>query len=1328
MAATVIVNVDVQDAAALAQLTELDRRIDDLNKKSVTINVNPGTGGGIEGATEDARNLGQTVDETGKKANLGLGRILKWGTAIGAAFAIRSVKSALDTMKDVDQELANIQKVTGQSAEAIEDLGNRAYDAASRYGVSAKDFLANAADFAKAGYDNYEQLAELAIETQLVGDVSADMAGKFLLAADAAYKFGGNTKKLHVLLDEANEIENNFATSIYKIAQGFPIVANTAALANMSVEELMAALGTITAKTQQTGSKAATALRALIMNINHEVGEWIDDGEEKIQVTEESVKSLTDALSKYGNEAVQAALATGEIVNPIEAIRSLATAWKNGDLSQRELGGILEKLGGKLRADQLTALIENFDTFESMLDMVGTSAGSADKELDVMLGTWESKVNQLSNTWTAFVSNVADTGVIKGAIEEITGFIGMIDDALTKIKEPGYETAGKKQAETEKEYADLWGQGGELREELDALRANYSSLTEFDKRRLEYLTAQEAAMSGQVEAAKNLTKEEKVKWLNEKTFGDVVLNEDTWTYEQEFVSRALKNLHDFNREYNEAVVEDGSKNKRQIATALQETLNEYSDFYGMIKELRDEGVDVGKDAEDFAKAYESAMARAKQATREAAEEEERFGEISLKERFDYFRGDDTELEELARMEAEESASEAFEEPIEVDAPVDLTYDIRGDDIELEELARMEAEENASGALEEPIEVDVPVQITYDPSGKSFIEQDALIDEIGQKLQEVSDEAGETELEVTFEGLDESQEDIDELISTIDGIPGITEVEFDGNALTVKGEVDSLDAAIRALPDHKTITITIITEGSVPDITPHAKGTKNAPGGLSLVNELGPELISDNGRAYIANGGKPAIINLGKGAIVLTAEETRKALGNATVNNGINAYASGLFNQTTSGKTSQILITLPAGNQQKFNLGNTVTGQVTISKQKTESDTTPPKGKTNNNNNNGNGGSGGSKKKKKDDDGDSKPSNPWDDKEKALKDELDALEELAEWYHNQKKHEEEQETYQKAIEKVDALRKEYLAAGFDETAKEVTTLANKIFDYEEDIADAKSHAIEDMEDELDILKDQIELAENQGDLQRMLELQNEAQKKIAELLGAYREAGFDDTSPQILELANMGFDYASKSGSTVKDLWKNLIEALQDMQDTQDDANELAEKQLAVDEAREALQNAQNQRTVRVFNPITGQWEWVADSKSIQQAQEKLANAEEALLKEQQSQELDAIKKAMENGGSLGDITIGPGLSALLSGASLEQTNAFASALGVLSGGLGLTADTSAKSIFDSVDSHDNVTQYTFNGVTIDASTAENTTLAELTRMITPLALTTNMPA
>ena len=168
--------------------------------------------------------------------------------------------------------------------------------------------------------------------------------------------------------------------------------------------------------------------------------------------------------------------------------------------------------------------------------------------------------------------------------------------------------------------------------------------------------------------------------------------------------------------------------------------------------------------------------------------------------------------------------------------------------------------------------------------------------------------------------------------------------------------------------------------------------------------------------------------------------------------------------------------------------------------------------------------------------------------------------------------------------------------------------------------------------------------------------------------------------------------------------------------------------IAVTEARTALENAQNQRTVRIFNPVTGQWEWVANAGDVLDAQEALKSAEDALAKEQQSRELDALEKALGNGTSLSDISIGPSLSALISGANVEETNALATALGVLTGGIKTTADTSAKSVFDNIDSHDSVTNYTFNGVNVGREVAETTTLAQLARMISPLALTGNMPA
>ena len=402
---------------------------------------------GVKDASGSLKNLranyAQTRNETDKLTNstnvLGdtfshiVGKITVWQVVNAAVAKVkRSFTEAIDTMKQVDTEMTAIQKVTGNTAAEMEKLGNTAYEAASKYGVAVTDYLESVGTFAKAGYkDMSEDMAELATKTQLVGDVTSSIANQFILSADAAFKFEGNVTALNTVLDKANEIENNYATSIQKMAEGFPIVANVASMANMSIDELMAALGTITAVTQESGTKAATALRALILNIIGDTETEIEDG---VAWTKEEIESLNDALWIYAEDAMKAAQASGKIVDPMKAIAALSQAYKDGLLSQAELAELESKLGGKLRTNQLDALIKNYDMYAAMLDKVANSAGSADKEVDIMLTSWDAKAKILNNTWTKFIADTVDSNWAKGFLDTLTWLIdgfGNLGTAVT---------------------------------------------------------------------------------------------------------------------------------------------------------------------------------------------------------------------------------------------------------------------------------------------------------------------------------------------------------------------------------------------------------------------------------------------------------------------------------------------------------------------------------------------------------------------------------------------------------------------------------------------------------------------------------------------------------------------------------------------------------------------------------------------------------------------------------------------------------------------------------------------------------------------------------
>lgn len=89
-------------------------------------------------------------------------------------------------------------------------------------------------------------------------------------------------------------------------------------------------------------------------------------------------------------------------------------------------------------------------------------------------------------------------------------------------------------------------------------------------------------------------------------------------------------------------------------------------------------------------------------------------------------------------------------------------------------------------------------------------------------------------------------------------------------------------------------------GREPEGGKSAKGTRSARGGLTLVNEEGPEIIQENGKQRIANNGLPTLTNIKKGAVVYNAKDTAKMTmrkagisGSATISS---SYLDALFNR------------------------------------------------------------------------------------------------------------------------------------------------------------------------------------------------------------------------------------------------------------------------------------------------------------------------------------------------------------------------------------------------------------------------------------------------
>lgn len=1378
----------------------------------------------------------------------------------GIAAVKNSFVEALSTMKEVDSELATVRKVTGMTKDEMDALGESAYSTASKYGVAANEYLQNVSTFARAGYKEAAQgLGELAIKTQLVGDTDQETAAQFLLSADAAWKYHGNVEKLSLALDEANTIDNNYATSIQKIAEGLPIVANVASMAGMSMEETMAMLGTITATTQESGTKAATAARALILNILGDTTTEISDG---VTATEESVQSLSGILQKYAPDVVAAAEATGKLINPMEAIEALSKAAKDGLISEADLMQMVSALGGKLRTNQLLALLENFDMYKSMLADMGVAAGSADQEVSVMLDTWDAKANILKNTWTEFVSNMADTSLIKGGLDVITGLVKVLDsdfghlvvtvagvtaafaliskgavalktgitalalaqgplaagtlasaaalktltaamlanplfwvagataviygivkavDALTVT----YEEQAQILSDLESEYETTYGKGTRF----DELKSRVNELTIAEQNEYNILKMRNDEAERQLQLARDA---EYDKWMDANWSKKTAVSSDTFdskagqssTLGADTVSKFRRELAAAHDEYAK-----GETTLTEYRNAILDIASNYDDLYDKLVAYKKDGREIGEDAEALIALYEFIAKKSSEidtSGTDAVADSFEGVKNSVDAATETLQRYNAELDGLADKEANANAMQtAFNNAMKdfqagkvSSAYVKSFYDqFIPDDIKEQfgysvadamEWAMSDSnlgkifnsgdmfgafydvinEAAQGGSLDGIVSFDDSGAITAISSYKELAEQlgitegmaqalaqglsvymdgvfytgeeaSNIVSQLGDKLGEgshsLSDYAsalsqitGQTTVEgllSVFEGLERAgavnwadklgvgsaEEARSQIISTIEALLGETDdakakakdpVTFD-----VDAEIDEANAKLAQLDEKKKTA-----SGSV-DVPVTVPGAAEAEQQLGDVKQAKDDASGDVESGVDASGAAEAANELRDVGDAANEIPDSKQI-HVSVRDNASGVLNVIYSRLASIRSKTVTITTiekkykqtASGALIPTNAGGT---QNSPGGRAVVNDGAPVNG---------------SSAELIVDNGDAYIANGG---KMAIVD----LSPGAKVY--TAKQTQDMLTGEKEEIPMHAGGTGLVRPGGNGgvyggdhsggTGVGGSTASNT----EEDDPLKK-----EVSEKLDNIDKQIELARNRNDRAKEQALQEQAAKMVRDFVQQYLNKGYSNTSNEVLDLLNRGYGYSD-------DLMGELVDSLEALTDSTNAANKLAEKQQAVEKARQELENTKKQRTVRIYNPVTGQWEWVAKADDILKAQENLAEAEKDYQDAKIEQELDAIKNG--NIGDIGDLTMSPALRELIANASDEEQKRIADILHAISGGAKNTTDTTGESIFRSTDSHD--VYYQFGDLKLSEAEAKNMTVKELAEKLKTLKLT-----
>lgn len=1180
-------SVQLQVNVARGQLDTLIADVNKLNNQEIKLNVG-------KGGTESVKSYSSSVKQASKdtKELTGLSKILgdSFGNIVAkiaawqvinatVATMIRAFKDAVSTMKEVDSQLTNIQKVSDISGRQLKQLGDDAYDTASKYGVAVEEYLSSVYTFTKAGLsDNAAAMAEIATKTMLVGDTTAEVASKFLIATNAAWGYNGAVDKLSDVVDKADYVNNNYATDLEKLADGMPIVASTAANMNLSFEETIALLGTINSKTQETGRKTATAVRSFLIAVSGQVGEFVDDVGETYEVTTENIEALTDALKIYGNEAVKSAIETGNVINPMEALNSLAQAYKDGLLSDIELQEILIKVAGKMRYNQLVTIVKDLasetSTYRDILAGLENAAGTADAEVNTMLSSWEAKTQILKNTWTEFLTNFINSETVKGGLDILIAAVDSLNGGFGEFAATTLIVFGA--LKMLPAVATMLASGFTfVRNAAYIMQASFYGISD----------SAIAASLGMTEAQVAATRLNATLGIVALAIGAVIYAfnsqkraaEEARQYTIDAADDSLaayKNIQELKSAYETA--EEGSDAAIQAANDLTAALeaqgfavknlkNDYAELTEEQKKqtLRDVEADIKGTGDSLVSTANYNVAQMQEAL-DIIGGGEAYGKFTT-----WLSGISNKVVgtvgDLGGLNIAETYYGGVEGILKIyDAAIERKKEIAPDS---EEYAALDKFVNALKSEVERYR-DL-IQAKKDLDGTTKAEQDAV------KMQTANLIKNNARLQGYGKVLAETAGKTDK-ISRAKFEAATAAIQLLTDTLVANGEIsrDVADYIVdyynqvaqiedptyaAAAASGNLISALVDESGQLTDTAVQALSTNSAllamaqaeaEAQLAAANADFSGLVSQlNGVSAAAYDAAAALALAG-----LAGEGAPSARGTYSA-----PRSSGYYESLAQNRGEWV----QAAQNREFYQGILDD----IAKINDDSENGPPGG-------GGGGSSGGG------------GGSAEDSFLAALEDEIDLLKSELALMRERGASEEDQIKKIQQIQEALHLEADYLRQ-IGASQEEINKLSEEWWSYQYEIYDIR----------LDLLKSELALMEErEDDTETQIAKAREIQAVLREQIDALKEIGASQTEINKLE----------------KEWWELENEIADKTNQLAEDRLSLEEKILAVQEAQVALMNAQNERTVRMYNAATGQWEWTANPKDIQSAQEALDSANQDL--------------------------------------------------------------------------------------------------------------------
>lgn len=350
-----------------------------------------------------------------------LSNTIKWNAASGAVNALTAkISGAVSYVERLDSSLNDIRIVTGQSADEMDKFAVKANKAAENLGKSTLDYTKAALTYYQQGLSDDEVAArtEVTMKASNVTGQSTDDVAEQLTAVWNGFKVAAEDTEEYV--DKLAAVGAATASDLEELSSGMAKVASGAASMGVNIDQLTASLATIVSTTRQDASSVGTALKTIYSRIAD-----IKAGSED---AETSLGNYSGKMAELGFNVLDS---EGKMRDLGVVMEEIGNDWKN--LSREQQIYLAQTMAGTRQYNNLIALFDNWEEYQSALNVSQKAAGTLQKQQNVYLESTTAHINELNTAWDSLYHSTLDADTINTVTDGLKILVKLTDNWIQSI-------------------------------------------------------------------------------------------------------------------------------------------------------------------------------------------------------------------------------------------------------------------------------------------------------------------------------------------------------------------------------------------------------------------------------------------------------------------------------------------------------------------------------------------------------------------------------------------------------------------------------------------------------------------------------------------------------------------------------------------------------------------------------------------------------------------------------------------------------------------------------------------------------------------------------